>query len=227
VEGKSESVSTEIARPPAPTGVTVAPLSSISVKVSWDAVPRAEMYSVFQRETTTYVISYSVIASTLETTYTVTGLAKPSTSYSFYITATNRAGTSAGLTIVSAYTQPIPLIKEEWLIGSIMPGNNTFTYYSFPVNGGTYYIQWGNADHTDQISPNIGFSAYWKNENSMTGLSSITPYPPSANDGFVTSQAIVAQSSGFVILRFYNRTGYNVGVSIRYYERIKGLVYVA
>jgi predicted DNA-binding WGR domain protein len=80
-----------------------------------------------------------------------------------------------------------------------------YEYYSFPVSGGSYFIQWGNVGHTAEMNSNYfqGVSAYWKNTNSMTELS--TSYFADQQNGLANPRRVDAPDSGYIIIRAYRQ----------------------
>ncbi len=80
-----------ISAPFAPTGVTATALSSNSIKVSWNAVPRATSYDIYYEKGNSTTKTY--IGNTSSTVYTHTGL-QTNTTYYYYIKAVNRIGSS-------------------------------------------------------------------------------------------------------------------------------------
>jgi fibronectin type 3 domain-containing protein len=207
---QSASVQGMISLPPAPTGLTVTPLSHTSLRISWDAVPGAALYSIYRYYTTG---DYNILTSVTATSHVDSGL-DPYKSYSYRIAAVNDIGTGTQAAAVSAYTQPIPLSDGVWYSRTNNASNFPYNYYSFPVTGGSYYIQWGNVGHTGETS--AGVSAYWKSDNSMTDLS--TSYFVGQN-GLANPRQIAAPSSGYIIVRVslpYPSTGYNY--DIRFYR---------
>jgi fibronectin type 3 domain-containing protein len=212
--GMSAAVSTIIAVPAAPADLTVEPLSHASLKVSWAPVPGAKLYSVY-RDTANSVSSSDIITSTTAAEYTDTGL-NPFCQYYYKVSAVNDIGTgNLSAAAVSAYTQPVPLTNEEWR-SNVFNGTSYsyYIYYSFPVTGGKYYIQWANGSQTGEASSDIDVSAYWNSKNSMTDV--ITTYFTNKKNGFNTPQVINAPSSGYIILKVNVYTYYTY--SIRFYK---------
>ena len=161
----SAAVSAIIAVPAAPADLTVEPLSHASLKVSWAPVPGAKLYSVY-RDTSNSVGSSKIITSTTAAKYTDTGL-DPFRQYYYKVSAVNDIGTGKlSAAAVSAYTQPAPLTNGEWCASGSYPTYYYYRYYSFPVTGGKYYIQWANDSQTGEASASIEGSAYWKSMNS-------------------------------------------------------------
>jgi fibronectin type 3 domain-containing protein len=189
----------KIAAPATPTGLTVTPLSHNSLKISWNAVSGATLYSVY-RYTSTSVLASNIITSVSSTSYTNTGL-DSFRQYYYKVAAVNNIGTSAlSTTAISAYTQPIPLTEAVWYSGPTDASYSSYAYYSFPVMGGSYYIQWGNVGHTGEASTSATVSAYWKNDNSMTDLLS-TSYFVNQTNGLANPCVINAPSSGYIIVK--------------------------
>ncbi|MEU6364528.1 glycoside hydrolase family 18 protein [Streptomyces sp. NPDC046931] len=83
--------------PAAPTGLTVSSTTSSSASLSWNAVPGATGYNVYQ--------GGAKVSAVTGASATVTGLS-PSTSYSFQVAATNAAGESPKSASVTATTAP-------------------------------------------------------------------------------------------------------------------------
>ncbi|GHV21796.1 hypothetical protein FACS189494_07670 [Spirochaetia bacterium] len=191
---QSAVVSATIAVPAAPANLTVTPLSSSSLQISWDPVPGAVMYSVYQRADGGTPSSSNIISSTSSTTFTNTGL-YPFRRYDYKVSATNEIGTGPlTTTAVYNYTQPIPLTEGEWYVES----KYDYSYYSFPVSAGTYYIKWGNAEHTGETYEYNRVSAYWSSTNQMNNLT--TTLFLNQNNGFANPREI-SVSDGFVIVK--------------------------
>ncbi|MDR1147030.1 MAG: fibronectin type III domain-containing protein [Spirochaetaceae bacterium] len=206
--GLSAPVSATIAVPAVPTGLTVEPVSSASLKVSWDSVPGAKLYSIY-RSTGSGVSASNIITSTTNTEYVNTGL-NPFRQYYYKVSAVNDIGAgNLSAEAVSAYTQPIPLTNGTWYVQNEYL--STYHYYSFPVTGGSYYVQWANAGQTNEASADNSVSAYWSSKNSITDLT--TTYFENATKGFASPRIIPAPDSGYIILRvrYY-------GYSIRFYK---------
>ncbi|MDR1257495.1 MAG: fibronectin type III domain-containing protein [Spirochaetaceae bacterium] len=211
--GLSAPISVTIAVPAAPTGLTVEPVSSTSLKVSWDPVPGAKLYSIY-RDTSSYVDASDIKTSTTNTEYVNTGL-DPFCLYYYKVSAVNDIGTgNLSAEAVSAYTQPIPLTNGTWYVrNEYLSG---YHYYSFPVTGGDYYIQWANASQTNEADTYNSVSAYWSSKNSMTDLT--TTYFENATNGFASLREIHAPNSGYIILKVYKEYSYSNNYSIRFYK---------
>ncbi|MEU6219512.1 glycoside hydrolase family 18 protein [Streptomyces sp. NPDC047022] len=107
--------------PAAPAGLAVASTTSSSVSLSWNAVPEATGYTVYQ--------GGARVSSGTGTSATVTGLS-PSTSYSFQVTATNAAGESPKSQAVTATTAASGG-------GGALPGHAVTGYWQNFNNGAT------------------------------------------------------------------------------------------
>lgn len=88
--------------PPAPTGVTAAPLSSTGIKLTWNAVSGATSYKVSRAGTSGG--PYGVVASNSGTAYNDSGLT-PNKSYFYVVQAVTSSGTSSNSAQVSALTR--------------------------------------------------------------------------------------------------------------------------
>ena len=98
---------TTLGVPPTPTGLTVGSATVSSLSVSWTASTEATSYQLYRSSTQVYNGS--------NTTYTDTGLTSSST-YSYTVQATNRAGTSALSAVVTGTT--VPLTPTGLTLGS-------------------------------------------------------------------------------------------------------------
>jgi fibronectin type 3 domain-containing protein len=211
---QSAYITARITAPATPANVRVTPVSHTSLRVSWDPVPGALVYSIY-RYTSSSVSTSDMITSTTDTYYINTGL-DPFRQYYYKISATNEIGTGA-LTAasVSAYTQPIPLEEGVWYSRTTSASYSSYDYYSFPVSGGNYFIQWGNGGHTQEAYTNGNyshlFSAYWSSTNSMTNLS--TAYFTSQTGGLANPRRVQPPNSGYIIIRVYR---YNTSGSTAY-----------
>ena len=88
--------------PPAiPSNVKATATSSTSITVSWSSVSYADNYDVYYETGSTPMSRLTTVTGT---SYTHTGL-QPNTTYSYYITAKNNAGTSDYSSRASATTQ--------------------------------------------------------------------------------------------------------------------------
>ena len=87
--------------PASPRGVTVAPLNSTYIRVSWNSVSDVEFYKVYNNR------GGSVNATPNATSYTATDLL-PNTGYTYRVAACNESGCSA-FTSRSAATLPAPI----------------------------------------------------------------------------------------------------------------------
>jgi len=198
---QSEPFEGTISAPPAPTGVKVTPLSWNSVRIDWNTVPGALTYS----------ISGTVTTSTSLTTYTVTGL-KSAQSCSFQIAVVNAIGTGTKSASVTTYTMPYPLEDSVWYTYDSSTRSQHYSYssgyyeyYSFPVSGGTYKIQWANEAKTGDAG---SVSAYWSGSNSMENLT--TSYFTSQYSGFANPPSINAPSSGYIIVKVSSGNYYSI-----------------
>jgi hypothetical protein len=64
---------------------------------------------------------------------------------------------------------------------------------------GSYLIQWGNTNHAEEVTSRV--SAYWKNENSMTNLTTTaTSLFVEKNNGFANPQRVTV-ANGYIILK--------------------------
>jgi fibronectin type 3 domain-containing protein len=219
---KSAYITGRITAPATPANVRVEPVSHTSLRISWDPVPGALMYSVY-RNTGSTVSASNMITSITGTYYIDTGL-NPFSQYFYKVSATNDIGTgSLTATAVSAYTQPIPLEEGVWYSSTTSSGS--YDYYSFPVTGGNYFIQWGNVGHTTEATyfsanPSYSYgrvSAYWNSINSRTGLS--TSYFVDEYNGLANPRLVQAPNSGYIIIGM-SRVGSNssFGYDIRFYK---------
>jgi len=87
--------------PAVPTGVTVQPVNATTARIAWAAVSGATSYSL-QRALTSAPSVYTDIGGAItSTTYDDATLTLPITSYAYRVAATNSAGTSAYMTVVS------------------------------------------------------------------------------------------------------------------------------
>jgi hypothetical protein len=139
----------------------------------------------------------------------------PFRQYFYKVSAVNDIGTgNLSATAVSAYTQPIPLTNGTWYDQtSYISYSNYYQYYSFPVTGGNYNIQWASTSHAGEASTASKVSAYWNSKNSMTNLT--VTYFLDATNGFASPRTIDAPDSGYIILKVYN---YYTTCSIRFYK---------
>ena len=87
--------------PASPRGVTVEPLSSTSIRVSWNSVPDVGFYKVYNNR------GGSVNATPPATSYTATDLL-PNTGYTYRVAACNDSGCSAFTSRSAATPIPIP-----------------------------------------------------------------------------------------------------------------------
>ena len=89
------------ATPPPPVNVRAVTQSPTSIAVTWNRVSGATSYEVYLESGS---LPISRISTVTGTSYTHTGL-QPNTTYSYYITAKNNAGTSDYSVRASATTQ--------------------------------------------------------------------------------------------------------------------------
>jgi fibronectin type 3 domain-containing protein len=191
----------EIKIPDAPKTVKAEALSESSIKISWDPVPGAIQYVIYR--------SSSQLTTTTGQSYIHNKL-PPYSRYSYQVAAVNEIGTGGKSTAVSVYTQPIPIKEGVWV--TITPSSYRYSYYSFPADGGEYYIQWGDGKGNESDARNH-ISAYWSATNSIENLSSAQRYFYQARSGYNTPQKISVPSSGYVIIEAYSYI-----LSIRYYR---------
>jgi fibronectin type 3 domain-containing protein len=209
----SASVGATIAVPAVPAGLTVEPVSSTSLKVSWDPVPGAMLYSIYRNDYNDDVYASNIITSTTNTEYVDTGL-EPFRRYYYKVSAVNDIGTgNLSATAVSAYTQPIPLTNGTWYDNT---SYLSYYYYSFPVTGGNYNIQWAYTSHAGEANTEVKVSAYWNSKNSMTDLT--VTYFSDATNGFASPRTIDAPDSGYIILKIYRNSSSYCNYSIRFYK---------
>jgi hypothetical protein len=189
---QSSYVSAEIKTLPAPTGLHVEALSDSSLELSWNPVAGAVSYAVYR--------SGAQVTTTTETSYVHTGLS-PYTQYSYTIATVTNVGTGVKSASVSEYTQPIPLQEGVWKNLSYFARG--YSYYSFPVTGGTYYIRWNDTSDGDgSKTGNCRVSAYLKSTNAMTILE--TSYFSDIDKGYTIPQEINVPSPAYVILKVTN-----------------------
>ena len=135
--------STPIVPPAAPTGLTVTNPTSTSLTVNWTASSGATSYTVYKSTASTS--GFTSAGSTSGTSLPVTGLT-PATTYYFYVTASNSAGTSPNSATVSGVTsQFTSTYPSMYLRGTMnswggtamaLTGNNTWTV-SVSLTSGT------------------------------------------------------------------------------------------
>jgi hypothetical protein len=89
---------------------------------------------------------------------------------------------------------------------------SSYSYYSFPADGGDYSIQWGDGNGNEA---NGNVSAYWSATNSIENLSSKQRYFYQARSGFNTPQKITVPTSGYMIIAAYRGASL---LAIRYYR---------
>ncbi|MDR2767240.1 MAG: fibronectin type III domain-containing protein, partial [Treponema sp.] len=174
---RSAYVQGMISLPAVPGNIRLTPLSSSSIKIEWDPVPGAVLYTI---DRSMYYYSNRLTTSTSSTSYTDTGLSS-GWQYYYQVSATNAVGTGSKSTSQYSYTMPVTLNEEQWYADTVSnctqhlydAHRDTFyQYYSFPATGGTCYVQWGNASHTGEGYNNYPrVDAFWKSDNSMTDLS--------------------------------------------------------
>jgi chitodextrinase len=208
---QSDAVLGEIKTPNAPKNVKAEALSESSIQISWEPVPGASHYVIYRDS--------SQLTTTAGLSYTNIGLS-PNTQYSYQIAAVNVIGIGIKSTAVSVYTQPIPIKEGAWVTVN-KSYYSSYSYYSFPADGGDYYIQWGNGKDNESAQDNK-VSAYWSAANSIGNLSSEQRYFYDATSGYNTPQKISVPSSGYVIIRVYRYSSTygldNYALAIRYYR---------
>ena len=223
---QSEYITARIAPPATPANVMVEPLSDTSLRVSWDPVPGALVYSIYRNvgsrnSDSVTVAASNMITSTTDTYFINTGL-DPFRQYYYRVSATNEIGTGVlTTTSVSAYTQPIPLEEGTWYSRTTYASYSSsagdyYDYYSFPVNGGYYFIQWGNAGHTQESNTYNKFYAYWSSTNSMTNLS--TAYFADQTGGLANPRRVQPPNSGYIIIRVNRNRSYIYNYDLRFYK---------
>jgi fibronectin type 3 domain-containing protein len=205
-----------IAPPATPANLRVEPVSHNSLRISWDPVLGASLYSIY-RSTGSSVPVSNIITSTTDTYYIDTGL-NPFRQYYYKVSATNDIGTSTlTTTAVSGYTQPIPLEEGVWYSRKIYTDYSNYCYYSFPVSSGNYYIQWGNVGHTAESNEYYTkTSAYWNSTNTITGLSTI--YFTEQTGGLANPRKVQAPNLGYIIIRVQAISSSSSVHDIRFYK---------
>jgi len=212
---QSAYITARISAPATPANVRVTPLSDSSIRVDWDPVPGALVYSVY-RNIGSSVSASQIITSTTDTYYIDTGL-NPFRQYYYKVSATNDIGTGVlTATAVSAYTQPIPLEEGVWYSRTITASYSSYyDYYSFPVSGGNYFIKWGNVGHNGNT--NSPFSAYWSSTNSMNPLPS-TAYFTDQTGALENPRLVQPPNSGYMIIRVRNYGNYGNSYDLLFYK---------
>lgn len=213
---KTTAVVGTIAVPAAPPNVTLEALSESSIKITWDPVPGAVLYSVY-RGTQSNSLQQTVTTTT--TTFTDTRL-NPYCQYYYGVIAVNEIGTGIQSQAVSTYTYPIPLVMEEWISFSD-GGSFKHNYFYFPSNGSNYRIQWASPSHYGEADGSIWVSTYWNSTNSMQDLLTAglgTPFFSGQTRGFENPRVISVPSTGYIIIDVYSSHLYGYGFSVRYLE---------
>jgi fibronectin type 3 domain-containing protein len=212
---QSAYITARIAPPATPANVRVTPLSDTSLRVSWDPVPGALVYSVYRSPDGDYVSASYMITSTTDTYYIDTGR-DPFRWYYYRVSATNEIGTGVlTATAVYAYTRPIPLEEGVWYSRTTYASyRNGYEYYSFPVSGGNYFIQWGNIGHTQESNTNNQVSAYWSSTNISTNLS--TSYFINQTGGLANPRRVQPPNSGYIIIEIRHNSNYSY--DLRFYR---------
>jgi hypothetical protein len=203
---QSDSILGEIKTPSAPTNVVAEALSDSSIKVTWDPVPGATLYTVYSGS--------SALISITDNFYIHTGR-DSATKYSYQISATNTVGAGPKSNTVDIFTQPILLSENKWYSGNLRYKESL--YFSFSVNGGNYTIEWIDKNNGDKSKTGEArVYAYWKNTNSMVSLSSDGDM---LSSNYISPQTIInAPDTGYIIIRiedvYYTHGG---TYAIRYY----------
>jgi fibronectin type 3 domain-containing protein len=169
---------TRVDVPAAPTGVTVMPLSSSSISISWNPVSGASAYSVYRAPSLNG--PYNFLNNTTDPFYTDMGLS-PSTTYHYEVCAWNSAGEGS-----RSYTSATTLAGEPAFIPvtNITGGFNTTVVAGQPLSlSGT--VEPANATNKTIVwSVWSGTGAYLSGNNLITSAA-----------GTVTVRATIAGGS--------------------------------
>jgi hypothetical protein len=93
---------------------------------------------------------------------------------------------------------------------------SSYSYYSFPADGGDYFIQWGDGNGNEA---NGNVSAYWSAANSIENLYSAQRYFYQAYSSYNTPRKISVPSSRYMIIMADRYNSYNnETLAIRYYR---------
>ena len=117
--------------PASPRGVTLEPLSSTSIRVSWNSVSDVEFYKVYNNR------GGSVNTTPPATSYTATDLL-PNTGYTYRVAACNDSGCSA-FTSRSAATLPVPIPATPSNVAAAVQGLTSIRISWDSVDGATSY----------------------------------------------------------------------------------------
>jgi GH35 family endo-1,4-beta-xylanase len=182
--------------PEAPTNLT-ADASGTSVNLNWTNISGVDRYSISR---STNDVSYSVIATTTNASYTDGGSLLYGITYYYYVNAINYVGSSPNSSVVSALTEPaaptgltaVPGSDEVYLNWIDSPGATTYTVYSSLNSSGTYgqlvILGAGSTNYTDTNASN-GFTYYYKVQAGNSGGASTSGYvaatPPLGASGYI------------------------------------------
>jgi fibronectin type 3 domain-containing protein len=167
--------------PGVPTGLAATVLSTTSVSVSWNAVPGATRYYLF--EGTVSGGPYTQIASPTATNKTVTGL-DPGATYYFVVKSNNGYKTSAASTEVSAVPATVPAAPAG--LSATTASESSINLGWGSVVGATKYFIYQATTHG---GPYTKIATATTTSRTVTGLAQGTAYyfVVQANNGFATS----------------------------------------
>jgi hypothetical protein len=197
-------------RPPSPTGVTAAALSSNSIRLSWSSVSYATAYRIYRSRSQNgdyRAVGKMNVSSTSSSTYVFTDYdLSPGTTYYYKVAvvaydaegilSTSASATTSGSSGGTPPSGGFPpssfynLYSDSWRSNSLSAGQ--VQWYRFTASGGTYYVHWYDRDYSSSSYPaDIKVSAY-------TGGG--IPIFPEVDTGY---SSINATSR-----RIYNQSGY-------------------
>ncbi|MGC3996130.1 MAG: fibronectin type III domain-containing protein [Anaeromyxobacter sp.] len=136
--------------PSAPTGVSVATVSSSSLTVSWTASSGATSYTVYR--STSASGTFSSVGTATSASFTDTGLTA-STTYYYYVTATNSYGTSSASSTASGTTSAtvtIPTAPSTVSVATVSSSSLTVTWTA--SSGATSYTVYRSTSSSGTFS---------------------------------------------------------------------------
>ncbi|MBO5811228.1 MAG: S8 family serine peptidase [Bacteroidales bacterium] len=161
-EDSESACATTLKAKPAPPVVTATADSESAITLTWEAVYGAESYKVYQEE--------NVIASTKNTTYTISGL-EAETNYCFTVTAVNETGESVSSESACATTLEAPKAPEAPVVTATADGENAVILTWNAVENATSYNIYPYPQGTDVIALGIAETTY-----TVSGLNPETEY---------------------------------------------------
>lgn len=191
--------------PPGVPEVEITAATSSTIHLAWDAVDTAVQYKVYRGDGT-------FITTTSDTAYVDMGL-RPSTGYTYQVSAVNRGGEGAKSPALSQTTASDTLTLSEGTSQENTLSGGDVHYYQITVEAAyTYDVFWQDADTDSAYPADIQAGAKTDKASSsylvtLTNPGNMISLEPSSNGSiFIEVRGVTAASSGRYAIRYTKRS---------------------